>query len=470
MKKYKSEELFPPSKYVLHQHVAVFDEHTREGKAGKKPSKITKEDLEKLATNCNKKFTDLGLGTPLAIGHTKDEADEEDQPEIIGFSNNFKVDKLGNTNRYGLFCDWYIKKKFEDAVDRYPHRSIELYMDRYDINPISLLATAPDRDLPVIRYSKDTNELPYRYVYSPTPWPSPNSENHIMNENEKVKVADAVAGESSSDKQLATEVAGLKEQLSQLTSMFQELMQMVTSEDGNDNDSEGDRSQADLLDQVDDDKAGDDEKEDSEGVDDQDKEGDKVEEAVTKAKPEKKAADGEAEQYSAAAGPNNTYIPTEKTRMSRKTYSEEEVAQFARKVAKEATDAVLKENEDLRYKFNRSEAEKAVAVLENDSNIDFGSKEDREEEVALLTDLLGYDKEGKSFKTHLNKIVRKYKRKEPQKPNSEGVASVMRFSRTPSDDKPAFSGTDDVIAFVNAHNDDPTLTPEAWAAKRSGKK
>ena len=471
--KYDPAYLFPPDRFIKLSHVAVFDEHEMPHAKGGKPKKVTEDDLKRIAATCNKKFVTVGAATALALGHTKEEADEHEQPEIVGWATDFSVDKFGKTGKKALYCDWYIRRKYEHVIESYPHRSVEWWRDRDDLNPISLLRTAPERDLPIIRYSKTPDGDVYRYSFTPTLPPSPNSENRIMNDDEKTKVADAVAGESSSNTQLAAEVAGLKEQLGQLTSMFQELMQMVQSEGGEGGgDGDGKEPADDLLAQAGDegdDKAGDDEADNSEGADDQDKEGDKKAAKV----PEKMAADGEPEQYAADAGPTNTFTPgMEKTKMSRDA-DKELVAKYERmaaKMVKDATDVIMKENEDLRVQYNRGKAEKAVAGLETDHNIDFGTDADREEETTLLTNLLAYDKAGKSFATHCDKIARKYKRKESSKPDSPGAAKVVQFSRTPEDNKPAFGTPDDVTAFVKAHSEDASLTPEGWAARKNGKK
>lgn len=459
---YSPTDLFPPEKYIRINKVPVFDEHENPYSSQGKPKKVTADDLKRIAKTCNSKFDTLGVATPLSIGHSKDEADEEDQPKIVGWAVNFNVDKFAKTGRKALYCDWYVRRSQASVIDEFPFRSVEWWRSSDDLNPISLLRTAPERDLSIIRYSKETAETPYRYSFDSYTPPSPKSENVSMNEDEKLKVADAVAGESSSTAQQATEIANLKEQMGQLTSMLQELMQLVQSEGAEHEEGveEGDDSK-DLLDQ-----AGDDEKDDAEGADDEDKKGDEKEEADSEEEPEK--------YESAAAGPGNTFTPgMEKPKKMSRTNEDELVAKYERlskKLVKDATEALMKENEDLRVQYNRGKAEKAVANLETEHNVDFGAAADREEEVQLLTNLLSLNKKGDSFKAHCDKIARKYKRKEAATPDSNGAAKAVQFSRTPEDGKPAFNGAEDVAAFLKDHATDSSLTPESWAAKRSGRK
>jgi hypothetical protein len=184
--------------------------------------------------------------------------------------------------------------------------------------------------------------------------------------------------------------------------------------------------------------------------------------------------DEDAEQYSAAnAGPNNTFTPgmEKKTKMSRT--NDDVVTKYERRIKalEDGTAVVLKENEELRIKFNRTQAEKTMAQLENDHNIDFGTKADFEEEAGLLTNLLTLDKTGKSFKEHCGKIVKKYKRKSPASPDSNGASNALQYARTPEDgDTKSFGNADDVQAYLKAYYADNSVTPEQWAAKRSGKK
>jgi hypothetical protein len=409
--------LFPPDKYVLVRGVPVFDAHESDGRNGK-PRKITTEKLKRLANTCNRKFDRLGVATPLTLGHTKDGADvkEEDQPPIVGWSVKYSIGKLPD-GRDALYSDWYVKKKFEHVIDEYPHRSIELWDARDDINPIALLKTAPERDLPIIRYSSSPPvDDVYRYTFSPPTSSSPTDPKTMPTDDKTAVMTDAVASETSSAKSAAADLAEMKAQIAEIKQFMETLMQAV-GEGGDDGD--------DLLAPADGD--------DSDFDDDTDGEDDDKADDGKKSKPEPKADDAKTddekkpEKFEATyAGPGNTYTPEMKTKMSRDTT--ETRVDFKREI--DAAVAIYRrENEDLRTHYNRSLAKEAVVELEA-AGIDFGTPEEREEELTLFANLLREDRTKASFEAHKAKVAKKYKRKPDAKPDSAAVAEVARYART----------------------------------------
>lgn len=448
--------LFPASDFVNIPEVAVFDEHEGPGHGGK-PKKVTAKDLQRLADSCNKKFIDVRAATSLALGHTKDgDVAESNQPLIVGWATDFKVAPLLKTGRQALYCTWHVRKKYAHVISEYPHRSIEWWRDRDDIEPISLLRTAPERPLPILKYgvTPDPDSQPYRYVFSPPT-------DSTMTDDDKKDMAEAVTGETSTNKGLAAKVDQLASQVGQLSQMFEQLLGML--EQGGD---EGEGAEA-----ADDADAG-------EGKDllaPADAEDDKEDKAKAKAKKDDKDAedDEEPEKYEADAGyagPTNAFTPSteKKTKMARET---DDVAKYERKIAESvarATETLRRENADLRVQYNRNRAKDAVAELEQKYKIDFGAEAEREEELTLFADLLAVDSKGDSFQAHFDKVAKKYKRKTDAQPDSNGVSAAAKYART-GDGAPTFQSADDVAAYISAWSQDNNLTREKWAEK-NGKK
>lgn len=179
---YKPETEFDPEKYVRIPSVAVFKEHERV--KGGRSIKVTRKDLQQIADNHNQKFRLLGVGVPLSYGHTLDgEVKEEEQPELVGWCVSFKVDKLP-TGEDALFGDFYLPKDRADWIlDNLPTRSVEYFPNSQRLHPIALLKTsAPELDLPIIRYSGE--DAPYRYTLSD---PIPHSESEMPNDKKDEK-------------------------------------------------------------------------------------------------------------------------------------------------------------------------------------------------------------------------------------------------------------------------------------------
>lgn len=448
MSQFDPDVVFPPDRFVRIRDVPVFDSHESDGSGGK-PRKVTEDDLEKIAENCNRKFDELGVATTLTLGHTRDDprTPEWEQPKPIGWACRFRVGDLLKTGRKALFCDWFVRKQHADVIDDYPHRSVEWWQSRGDLNPISLLRTAPERDLPIIKYAQEpTDEVPYRYTFTP-----PNPQSPPMIDDPKKILTDAVAGETAGAKKSDADIADLKSQVAEIKQFLQQLLQMVeTDEDGDDGGAD------DLLGPADDYDGGD---------------GDETE---PEKKPTKNAdkpkkidadEDEEPEKYGAEfASAGDVFTPTtdteKKTKMARNT---DDRADYQRAV-EEIKQTLLRENADLRVAYNRNRAEKAVAELESKHRVDFGGDEGREDETKFLTDLLGVDRSAKSFDAHVSKIAVKYAKKPEPTPDAAGVDRALRYART-GDPKPTFAGQADIDAFLKARAASPGLTPEQWASQ-----
>lgn len=154
-----------PSSHVLvsiPDEVAVLDEHLLKDEEGNTIARLDPKKLEEIARNNNKRIDDTGDYCPIVVGHTKDDSPEDgvvvhekDQPEVIGWAGPFRVKKFFKTGKKALFAKWRIYKDKVDLLRKFPRRSVELWVSRWEIDPISILgATTPDRDLGLVKLAR----------------------------------------------------------------------------------------------------------------------------------------------------------------------------------------------------------------------------------------------------------------------------------------------------------------------------
>lgn len=143
----------PDNQFEIRNDVPILDEHVLRDKEGNVIFEFTAAKLEQIARNNNRRIAETGDEVPLIPGHTKDHQAEDDQPEIVGYADNFRVGWLWKTNRKAIFARLkYFKDKAKDVLRRYPRRSVELWLKKMEIDPIALLgATTPERSLGLVR-------------------------------------------------------------------------------------------------------------------------------------------------------------------------------------------------------------------------------------------------------------------------------------------------------------------------------
>lgn len=148
--------------YLTIPHVPILDEHEIPD-GGRDHGRIGGDKLRRIAANNNARISRTGDYTPLVIGHTRDGAAEKDQPEIVGYADNFIVGPWGGGVE-ALYADFHYMPGKHDLPRRFPRRSVELWMSRWEVDPISVLgATTPERDLGVLMFSRSrSGEVVYR--------------------------------------------------------------------------------------------------------------------------------------------------------------------------------------------------------------------------------------------------------------------------------------------------------------------
>ena len=179
-------EMDRPDRFVRHPAVAVFDEHSepywadartgREvedpaahrragGRLVKKHRRFGRAELERIASNCNRR-TALGDLCPITLGHTDpDQPDETAQPEIVGYARRFRVGYDRRRGKWMLYADYYIRADRDDEARTFPRTSVELWPDPGEeiIDPIALIRRTPQRDLGQWVYSRRSNRRVLRY-------------------------------------------------------------------------------------------------------------------------------------------------------------------------------------------------------------------------------------------------------------------------------------------------------------------
>lgn len=442
------DQVFPESAFVKVTNVPVFDTHKgrKTTKAGKKVE-ITSDILDEIATNNNRIFFERRLPTALTLGHTKEGADEREQPPIVGWAINFRTAPLLETGEQALYCDWYIKKKFEHVIEDYPHRSVEYWPGAKEVRPIALLsATVPERDLPVIRYGRpdhDTSAIHFQSQESSMDNPTdPNTMAAAFATSQPfTEVLQQVEGFAAKMVAQDQKIDALTQQLTGAMSVLgniQQIMDALSDEYDQENPSDDPR---DLL-----------------GPADPAPEPAPAAAAAptdsSAPAPTQGDRSGPVRFDSSASGPNSGYVPgpvsktKEKVQMQR---DDDEAVQFQKAVDAEVTkrtaaaerekkallDRLAAAEENI-VKFQRDarvmKAEKAITELETKHDVDFGDF--RDNELAMLTEL-----DDESFQYEFDRVQKYWRKKEKPLPNDGKEVEAVKFQRT--DEKPLIASFED---------------------------
>ena len=150
--------------YAVYHSVPIFKEHT-----GSDGTKYTQELLEDIADNNNDRIEETGDYCPIVGWHTPSDNDPSKDPPIIGFAENFRVEKFGKKNpKWCIYATFKIRKDKHDYFRDHPRRSVEIWPEdkpenRY-IDPIAVLgAETPRQDLGLVYSKSAAGEESYMY-------------------------------------------------------------------------------------------------------------------------------------------------------------------------------------------------------------------------------------------------------------------------------------------------------------------
>lgn len=144
------------------KEIALLDEHDVVDENGDVVMSLDEDKLHRIANNNNRRVEETGDEVPIIIGHTRDDAPEKAQPEIVGWVKKFSVKPLYNTGRQAVWGVARFMKSKIDKIKQYPRRSVELWLKKMMIDPIALLgATTPERDLGLLKFSAEGGDPSY---------------------------------------------------------------------------------------------------------------------------------------------------------------------------------------------------------------------------------------------------------------------------------------------------------------------
>lgn len=151
-----------PNDFVIVPHVAVLDEFDMTDDSGEVIARIDKYYIAKVVARMNERETTTGDLTPGVIGHTKDNPQGEDElrgPPVVLWARNWVQDPFFDTGKTAAFADFWVYKDQVELVRKFKRRSAEVWVNKHEIDPISLLgATTPARDLGLLKLSRKSND------------------------------------------------------------------------------------------------------------------------------------------------------------------------------------------------------------------------------------------------------------------------------------------------------------------------
>jgi len=150
--------------YAVYHSVPIFKEHT-----GSDGTEYTQELLQHIADNNNDRIEETGDYCPIVGWHTPSDNDPSKDPPIIGFAENFRVEKFGKKSpKWCIYATFKIRKDKHGYFRDHPRRSVEIWPEdkpenRY-IDPIAVLgAETPRQDLGLVYSKSAAGEESYMY-------------------------------------------------------------------------------------------------------------------------------------------------------------------------------------------------------------------------------------------------------------------------------------------------------------------
>ena len=144
------------AEYITFRDVPIIDTHA----APNRPAPFNNMDeslLRRIVEVNNRRMEDTGDEIPIVAYHTVDEGHDDEQPPIVGYAKNLYVAPFGRINPRACIyvAEWKIRKEFAGIARDKPRRSIELWPDSLEIDPIALCgADTPERHLGQIHFGK----------------------------------------------------------------------------------------------------------------------------------------------------------------------------------------------------------------------------------------------------------------------------------------------------------------------------
>lgn len=142
------------AKWVTETDVPLLYEHEITNDNGQVIGVVDREKLQRIAENGNRRVYETGDPAPLIVGHTSDDPKAPEKP-VRGYAVQYSVrpykrDENGQVI-HAVFGNLKAPHKHKRVLEDFPRRSVELWLDRKEIDPIALLGgTTPEQDLGVV--------------------------------------------------------------------------------------------------------------------------------------------------------------------------------------------------------------------------------------------------------------------------------------------------------------------------------
>lgn len=159
-----STSILPDDEYIVLHDVPILDEHAA---PERQPpfDRLNEQLLHEICERNNRRMEDTGDEIPIVASHTIKGAPADEQPPIVGYAKNLYVGKFGNVNpRACIFArDWKIQRKHADLARSRPRRSIEIWPNTLEIDPIALCgATTPSRHLGQLHFAQEDKRITFQ--------------------------------------------------------------------------------------------------------------------------------------------------------------------------------------------------------------------------------------------------------------------------------------------------------------------
>ncbi len=142
--------------YVTLHDVAIVDVHEAPGR--QEPFDNLDEGLlKRLVEINNRRMADTGDEIPIVAHHTVKGAPHDEQPVIVGYAKDLYIAPFGELDpRPAIYArDWKILNEYVELARSRPRRSIEVWPDTLEIDPIALCGSdTPARHLGTLKFAR----------------------------------------------------------------------------------------------------------------------------------------------------------------------------------------------------------------------------------------------------------------------------------------------------------------------------